>query len=715
MGLLKFIYSLLAIIPLIGANEDCRGFIQQLASQRNNKNAPYKQYFDSSGLKGCFDLGNKTNCELNDQTSYFLIVLIEPAPPNDHTKAWRQKENGICVPQYCTKEILSKDQGLLIQLSQINSWPLSGQIILHDPNDTSPRGELYYILINLFYVLVSLCIISTIVQALAKVAGNKFSNGTIKKDYSIWLFKSFDLVGNLKSLYRTAEESGQSDHIATFGFVRIFAILWVLSLHAFGNNAQMYKSPAASTHPEFDKFIEMGNLGTEYFFFMGGFLAIYTVASKAASATGSGLVGFFSDILHRFFKIYPGLCVSIFCYWVIIPGLLNGPLWGRYLGAIQVCAERWQDKFLLRDNLHLPQAFDWCASWTWYIDADFQVYPIIVFIGYVFVQSRCFKYLAYFALIVLTYLSTQKGLEIIHKAGGRDPLWDWYAYTPARASEIFVGAFFGLQYYEYSKLKLKSNFVAWCEKFGDLRYISVIAGAYINYYAIFKPWNVTGWTAFEWYYIKRLYISVGTGLFLMPLANDAPSFIKAFMNLRVFQILGKLCFGAYLLHSPLQMAYNYTRETILDRYDSDYLLYKIKLNILHSFAAAFVYHLVLEKPLLNIEAHFSKRQKPAVVQVETPAPPMQYKVLSEEPDQDISMAEQYSVIDVSTMRADDSPISPDNKSVRSMKTTRSTKSTRQVADSISIVHDVEMGKFDQFELEKPQRFVLNNNPSSSSK
>jgi peptidoglycan/LPS O-acetylase OafA/YrhL len=325
-----------------------------------------------------------------------------------------------------------------------------------------------------------------------------------------------------------------------------------------------------------------------------------------------------------------------------MPGLINGPLWGRYIGAIQVCEERWQDKFLLKDNLHLPQPWEWCASWTWYIDVDFQVYPFIVLITYVFIQNRFLKKVAYLVILGLTYYSAQTGLEIIHKS--KNPYWDWYGSPSSRASEILVGAIFGLQYYEYAKLKLKSNFVALCEKYCALRYLCIVVGAYINYYAIFIPWNLTGiWSANEWFYIKRLYISIGTGLLFVPLANDAPSILKSFMNLRVFQILGKLCFGAYLLHWPLQLAVNYTSEQILDFYDHYVLMDKIKRSIIHSFTAAFVYYLVLEKPLLNIEAYFTKRQKsPSNPTENTKTAPstFEFKVLSETTTHETSIADQ---------------------------------------------------------------------------
>jgi len=81
------------------------------------------------------------------------------------------------------------------------------------------------------------------------------------------------------------------------------------------------------------------------------------------------------------------------------------------------------------------------------------------------------------------------------------------------------------------------------------------------------------------------------------------------MNLRAFQILGKLCFGAYLFHILFQFAWKYSREEILKEYDRHFLMHEVFLCVVYSFCAAFVYHLILEKPLLNIEAHFTKRQR----------------------------------------------------------------------------------------------------------
>jgi len=402
----------------------------------------------------------------------------------------------------------------------------------------------------------------------------------------------------------------------------------------------MVKSFQGADFPWIYGFFSAGDVAPGYFFFMGGFLAAFTLTGKA-TREGRGFSQFLSDMLHRFYKIYPGAVVAIFLYWIVMPGLTNGTLWNRYTGAIQVCEERWLEKFLLFDNF-TQHLFDWCASWTWYIDVDFQVYPVIILLAYYFGVSQKSKQFVYGFTILLTLVSFFIGMQIInyHKNTPGNIKFTWYGFTPCRIGEPLVGALFGFQYYEYAKLKQrKYNFIAYCEDSAIKRYLSMVVGVGLNSYGIFFSFGSTIWNPNQWEYMRRVFIIVGTALVLMPLANNCESILKNFMNLRIFQIIGKLCFGAYLLHWPIALAMNYTSLNIPDKFDHDLLMTKIYKVVLYSFTAALVYHLVLEKPLLNIEAHFSKGKRasksaPAVETVpSTPSTITQgYAVLDEEGD-----------------------------------------------------------------------------------
>jgi len=207
----------------------------------------------------------------------------------------------------------------------------------------------------------------------------------------------------------------------------------------------------------------------------------------------------------------------------------------------------------------------------------------------------------------MTFLSIKIGMVMAQDPEINIPSWKML--SPALAFQILIGVFFGFQYYDYSKLKLRSNFNALCEDCAILRYSSIIIGAYLKYYGTFTHFDHTSFTAKEWECIRRLCISLGTALFFVPLANNCSSILKRIMNLRIFQILGKLCFGVYLLHLLFMVAWKYSTETILKEYNHSFMMQKVFLCAVCSFLAALIYHLILEKPLLNIEAHFTKRQR----------------------------------------------------------------------------------------------------------
>jgi len=280
---------------------------------------------------------------------------------------------------------------------------------------------------------------------------------------------------------------------------------------------------------------------------MAGFLAAFTLAGKA-SREGMGFCKFWSDLMHRFFKIYPGVVVSVLFYWIVVPGMMNGTQWNRYLGSIKVWDEIWYQKFLLFDNLK-DQPFDCCASWTWYIDVDFQIYPVLILLAYLYASKKYSTRFVYVALVLLTAVSWMTGVFLIRtKTNAPRIRLTWFSYPPARIGEPLVGFIMGLQYYEYSKLKLKNNIIAYWEERAKARYISMACGAGLNIYGIFFQSGSSPFSYHEWAYLRRLFIIVGTALFFGPIANNCFSILKSIMNLRVFQILGKLCFGAYLLH-----------------------------------------------------------------------------------------------------------------------------------------------------------------------
>jgi len=531
-----------------------------------------------------------------------VIGEITPAIPGSDSKTFREFETGICVPDFCDKQSL-ESHSTLLKLCRINNWnPTDGTLVLNDLNATPPRGAGFYVLVAFFYVLISICVFSTVLQNRAKILKMlKKDAGEVNPHRSQWFFKAFDVVANLKSFYKTAQESGQSDQLAIFGILRTCSMLWVASHHTWNSFRSIYsESGEWPGSPGFivDFFI-YGSTAVGIFFFMAGFLAAYTLALKA-SREKITVWRFFSDMLHRLCKVYPGYWMAVFLEWIIVPGMMKGPLANRLRGQAPVCGERWVQKLFMVDNL-IEQHYRYCAVWTWYLDADIQLYIVVILLSYLFVAKKNSKYIAYLMTFILLGISVGSGFYMINNS----PRYDWYFFPIPRGVQILIGVFFGFQYYEYSKLKLKNNFCAWCEKSMIFRFFWMGVGLFLVIIGVltFKR------NALEEEFGNGILITLGTALFFVPLANNCTSIIKQFFNLRIFQVFGKLGMGFYLIHFLFVYDGMYSMENLQAEYSFDILMYALQKVIVYSYLCAFLYHLVLEKPLLNIEAHFSRRQR----------------------------------------------------------------------------------------------------------
>jgi len=640
---LTIILAFLFIISPVLATSPCLDFIDRL---ERTKRAPKLQraqeedYFAYSGIKGKNDLGQKRKCEQDSARKYFVIGAIIPLTSESYT----EDETGICVPEYCDKQSLELRSSLL-RLCKINNWEPSEALVLNDPNATPPREAGFYIIAGIFYGLLTLCAISTFSQNRAKILR------LLKKDAgearANWLFRAFDAVGNTKSLYKTAQEAGQSDQLATFGFLRTLSMFWIAAFHTLRKYRNIFRAsgewPAPT--PFLVDFFHTGNTAVGIFLFMAGFLAAYTLAMKS-SREGIKVSKFFSDIWHRLIKVYPGYWVAVLLHWMVVPGLMKGTITNRYRGIARFCGEVWVQKLFMIDNLlaHEPN----CAIWTWYLDADIQLYPVVILLAYLFVAKKSSKYIAYSATLVLLGLSVASGFIMIHNPS---PNHSWYYFPIPRGVHILIGAFLGFQYYEYSKLKLKNNLCTWWENNTIFRFFTRAAGLFLLIFGILAFEKNGGETEF-W---TGILITLGIALFFVPIANNCTSVVKQFMNLRIFQVSGKLSMGFYLLHFFFVYDAIHKLENLQVEYSSEIIMSTLFKVILYSFLGAFIYHLILEKPLLNIEAHFTRRLRPDKPKVDTT--PVQtstgHFILAETPDLIISPVDNESQVDQEPNRVND--------------------------------------------------------------
>ena len=103
-----------------------------------------------------------------------------------------------------------------------------------------------------------------------------------------------------------------------------------------------------------------------------------------------------------------------------------------------------------------------------------------------------------------------------------------------------------------------------------------------------------------WDAISRPLFVLGMMLVLLPTFEGRLSWLKIFMSLGLFQIIGKLTYTSYLIHINIMSAYSLSRSGTTS-YSRDGTAYKFFGIYILSYIAAYFLSVLSEWPFLNIE------------------------------------------------------------------------------------------------------------------
>ena len=352
----------------------------------------------------------------------------------------------------------------------------------------------------------------------------------------------------------------------------------------------------------------------DYFFIMTGFLCAYTLVPKLVSQK-IGIIPYLKIIKHRFFRVWPVLALSFLYWWQFAPQLFNGPLWFLYEYYANNCDKLWWSKIFLVENITFYHTYDedanLCMMVTWYIAAEFQMYLVAVITLIVYVKRRKIGFTLMIALICQSFalaIANCLKYNFVYPATNLNKYWYFFYINPyVRWYPLFIGVVWGLLYYEYSKLR-KKNIFYFFEKKVVISYIIMALGLALNIFVILFP--LYSWKdALDdvWHPLRVLFNAIGITMIFMPLVSNRDFYLKRFMNLRIFQILGKTSFMTYLYHESWIFVLAYTNPAFKYDYSGLRLVWFVLKTFLCTQPIAFLAHLVFEKPLLGIEGHLTKK------------------------------------------------------------------------------------------------------------
>jgi len=640
---MKILLYLLAIFLVQSAYskdpEDlCKCFFDNLTDssyQGPNVTAQILNYREYSG-HNLNDLGDYDTCKSLTTQSYSLLTLVAGG---SHYGV------GICGPSFCNIAQLQAQSNILVSiLSSSTGQDFSKySAVLSDPSAIKPqKGFWLYLTIFILAILGLLVLIGTVSanskskniqsseQQQALLSTSLMVNGEDEvkevpvkpKSMVTRVVECFDIVQNLKDLVKDEKVAGHDQNLNSLNGIRTFAFFTVVYGHSF-----MYSMMQARNFAYLPIFMKSAWILTIFgalyavdtFFYLGGFLTGFLMLSKLKRMPVS-LKSYLQILFHRWIRLWPAYFLTIMFYWKIAVHLGNGPLWSNFIRTAELCAtSAWQNLIFMDNVLAKDYA---CFSWGWYLSCDFQVFLLLPFVCWVYLKDKTRGNLTILGLIIVSSVTSyiyclKTGVSFFPLAimKGIDPvdfMSNFYPNPVVRMSTTMFGLWLGIMFKHYKEGE-KNIFT----KIRDNSLVSLmclILGIVTLLFVLFFPGSLVIWTwsdafAMTWNTFGRLFWGFGIFLVSAPCLVGNVKLVRSILGSYIFTLVTRVSYGGYLIHLALLFMVLYGSNAYPNLSASNQIGAAFLVFVL-SCILAIALHLLVEKPIANIETKVLNAKKP---------------------------------------------------------------------------------------------------------
>jgi len=394
--------------------------------------------------------------------------------------------------------------------------------------------------------------------------------------------------------------------------LRSFSMLWIILAHTtllvclLGTDDQDALIDNLESVPQ--QFTLGASLAVDTFFFLSGLLTTYTLLRRMRKGNKNSFpAGMF--ILLRFLRLTPLYAFILLFYTYVVPHLASGPVWYRMHQDTQLCRDSWWANLLYVNDFYPTSFHSTCMSWSWYLANDMQFFILGLIILTIYLRV---KWLGVGISVSLAVAAVVTGWILLdhHRNDIQD---DYYDKPYTRVTPFAIGILLGILFVDHDYInirlsKLRSTVMM------TVSIILILAVVYVDYANFRHPdrmkeadgttdvINAGDFTAQE----NAAYQSGGRLIFALAIATltllcvtGHGGVVNNFLSSGFWEPLGKLTYGAYLVHPVVIRCYYYQKVQLFHFDAFEQSMYFLSISAMSYFIAG-VLHVMVELPFANL-------------------------------------------------------------------------------------------------------------------
>ncbi|KAM9959014.1 hypothetical protein ACTFIR_000065 [Dictyostelium discoideum] len=454
-------------------------------------------------------------------------------------------------------------------------------------------------------------------------SNNDYENYKLVKYFQCW-----SLIKNFNSLINSSNPKG---YFQSLDGIRTLGTCWVILGHTIlfatdGFGIDNLESLGGAFSSFSFQVIFAGEFAVDTFFTLSGFLVAYSLIiilnkiQKERTTIGQSIKFWILYVIHRVVRLIPLYYFLIFFSMWVMPLMGSGPIYYQFeTFAKDQCSNYWWTNILFINNFYLDE----CYGVSWYLANDMQFFLLTPFIIVLYRKSKPLGWILAVSIMIASMMATLAvsikykiptffdllgtEAEIVSPHPTSQLITNIYQKPYYRIGAYIVGILIAFIYTD-SKLSKKVRYFYYLRTTRYLLYcISLFITFFLSYISFDFYKNsinfVGNWTTIQ----KSFYngfshttFSIGVSIIILATFYGYGGIVQWFLKLGIWKFFSKLTYSSYLVH-PLVIAYRlYSMTNFLHYSTIEFSILYIG-NVVTTFAAAFVIHLLIEKPFINLE------------------------------------------------------------------------------------------------------------------